>query len=431
MARITWGLGIPKQFKELITPTKHWRHIVFHGGRASGKSWSVAQSLLFWGSQKKLRILCCREIQNSIAESVHKLLCDLIDTYNLPGWSIQRESIKNVNGTDIIFYGLKKDSQKIKSLEGVDICWVEEAQTVSTSSIDVLVPTIRTEGSYFIWTFNRLSESDPVWVKLCQKPNDDTYVKQVNSADINQEFLSGVVIYEREKMKKENQDLWEHVWNGKPLTAMSGSVFGKQIDLAYSDKRICNVPYDGSVPVYTAWDLGIGDSTAIWFFQLVNREIHFIDHYENCGEELGHYIEIINARPYKYAKHYLPHDAKARELQSGLSREEFFHKTGILNTDILSPNTSGMGIELTRGLFSRMWIDENNCERGIECIKAYHYAYDEKNRLNRTKPEHDWSSHSSDCFQYAAMAIEKLEKVASGGGPQFLVEKLTDEFGFY
>ena len=159
-------IDIPDAFIELVQPSRPWRHYCYHGGRSSAKSTTVGSVLDAFGTNAKKRILCCREVQNSIAESVHKLLADQIIKYKLPGWEITRETIRNRNGSEFIFKGLRGNAQSIKSLEGIDICWVEEAQTVSTESIDILIPTIRKQGSFFIWTFNRLAENDPV-ANLC------------------------------------------------------------------------------------------------------------------------------------------------------------------------------------------------------------------------------------------------------------------------
>ena len=418
---------LPKPYKDLFE-SKSYRNYVYHGGRGSGKSWTVAYFILLQCRMKKIRVLATRETQNSIADSVHKLLSDLIIKNDWSDFEVQREAIRNtVTGSEIIFKGLKKDSQAIKSLEGIDICWVEEAQSVSQGSIDILIPTIRNEDSIVIWTANRLTQADPFWVRIAQKPSKDTFVKQVNSHDV-EKIVPKVLKDERQKMKEIDEDMYRHIWLGEPLTTATGVVFGKQIDQAYKDKRIRSVPYDSSVLVYTAWDLGVSDSTSIWFYQLVGSEIHFIDHYENAGEQLSHYLSVINEKPYNYAKHFLPHDARARELQSGKSRESFFKENGFYNIDILPPNKDGIGIELTRGKFSRIWLDDKKCERGLECLKAFHYDYDEKNRLYKNKPAHDWSSHSASAFMYAIMSLDRM---TVKNGPEFLVDSMEDKYGFY
>lgn len=406
-------IDVPKPFLELFQPSKQWRHICFHGGRSSAKSTTVAIDLAILATQKPLRILCCREVQNSIADSVHKLLSDMITKYKLSGWDIGREYIRNRNGSEFIFKGVRGNAQSIKSLEGVDICWVEEAQSISMESIDILIPTIRKPGSYFIWTFNRLTENDPVWERIASHPDDRTYVRQVNSEEV-EGLLSEEVIHEREKMRKENPELFSHVWLGQPLTVTTGSIYGKQLAQAREDGRIGRVPYDGSAPVYAALDLGVGDSTAICFFQTVGQEIHFIDYYESSGEDLAHYINVLANKPWEYRQIFLPHDARARELQTGKTREEFFREHGYSNVTILRPSNHQFGqddINMTaRPKFSRCWFDEKKCARLLECLRAYHYEYDEKNRLLRDKPKHDWSSHAADAFMYSLIAeTEQIE----------------------
>lgn len=407
-------IEVPKEFKVLFNLDSDLRHIVLYGGRASGKSTSVALSLLVLGMNKKLRILCTREVQNSIADSVHKLLSDLISKYKLNTWEVQKDIIRNKQtGSEIFFKGLHNNSQSIKSIEGIDIVWVEEAQSVSADSINTLVPTIRKTGSRLIWTFNRLTENDPVWELIVKKADNRTFVQKINS-DAIESLLSKEIIEEREKMRIDNPEMFDHVWLGEPMTAKTGSVFGKQLAQARSEGRITKVPYDASTGVYTAWDLGIGDSTVIWFFQVVGRGIHFIDHYEGSNEDLGHYISYIQNKPYQYTTHFLPHDSKARELQTGMTRVEFFNNHGIYNIEVLRPTNFSLGQDdidlVARPKFSLCWFDEEKCQRGLECLRAYHYEYDEKNKLLRNKPEHDWSSHSSSAFIYALMAkTEQLD----------------------
>ena len=407
-------IEVPKEFKVLFDLDSDLRHIVLYGGRASGKSTSVALSLLVLGMNKKLRILCTREVQNSIADSVHKLLSDLISKYKLNTWEVQKDIIRNKQtGSEIFFKGLHNNSQSIKSIEGIDIVWVEEAQSVSADSINTLVPTIRKAGSRLIWTFNRLTENDPVWELIVKKADNRTFVQKINS-DAIESLLSKEIVEEREKMRLDNPEIFDHVWLGEPMTAKTGSVFGKQLAQARSEGRITKVPYDASTGVYTAWDLGIGDSTVIWFFQVVGREIHFIDHYEGSNEDLGHYISYIQNKPYQYTTHFLPHDSKARELQTGMTRVEFFNNHGIYNIEVLRPTNFSLGQDdidlVARPKFSLCWFDEEKCQRGLECLRAYHYEYDDKNKLLRNKPEHDWSSHSSSAFIYALMAkTEQLD----------------------
>lgn len=220
-------ISLAEPYKELFNPK--WRHIVYHGGRASGKSTAVAYALLLRGRQSKLRILATRELQNSIADSVHKLLKDLIDRHGFTDYYVEKERITNtVTGTEFIFKGLRKDSQAIKSLEGVDLCWVEEAQTITKGSIDILIPTIRKDGSQLLWTFNRTLELDPVYVELCKNPDTKTFIAHVNS-DVLEAIgqLPQTMIEEREKMKVNDPSLYTHIWLGQPLAQGDNAIISR------------------------------------------------------------------------------------------------------------------------------------------------------------------------------------------------------------
>lgn len=399
---------VPKPFKELFQPTKPWENLFYYGGRGGGKSTTVAISLLVDGSKRQQRGVCCREFQNSIEDSVHALFADLIEKYHFVNWVVQERRIFNrKTDSSIVFKGMHGSPQTIKSFEGADWAWVEEAQSVSADSVDVLIPTIRKAGSRIIWTMNRLTENDPAWERVAKNPDDLTYVCKVNSYDI-ETLLSDKTKHDREKMRRDNPELFEHIWLGEPLTAKTGSVFGKQMAQAREDGRISTVPYDGSTGVYTAWDLGVSDSTVIWFFQNIAGYINFIDYYEGSGEDLGHYISVLKSKPYNYATHFLPHDAMHRELQNNKTRVEFFADNGITNVEVLRPTKFKLDqndIDLVaRPKLSLCRFDEKKCQRGIDCLRAYHFSYDDKNKLLRDKPEHDWSSHASSAFIYALIA---------------------------
>jgi phage terminase large subunit len=176
---VTVTVKFLNEFKELFN--EQWRNIVFYGGRGSGKSRHVAIALLLRGRTKKLRILCTREIQNTIKDSVHKLLSDLIDQYGFTDYEVTERAIRNtITGTEFIFAGLRHNVNEIKSMEGIDICWVEEAQSISEASLKVLVPTIRKPGSQLIYTFNRLTELDPVYVRYVMTKRKRTYAQMIN-----------------------------------------------------------------------------------------------------------------------------------------------------------------------------------------------------------------------------------------------------------
>jgi len=209
-------IDIPIEFKPLFN--NNWREAAIYGGRYSLKSHTIARYLLIKARESKIRIGCFREFQNSIAESSHQLLSDLIKEYELNDFKITDNSIVNtINGSDFLFKGLYLNEQSVKSIEGIDIAWVEEAQTVSEKSIEVLTPTIRNKGSRIIYTYNRVEEEDPVHKRLVIDGRPNTLIIYVNY-DIAQKygFLPDAVLLEIEDDKKRRPDLFKHKWLGEP-----------------------------------------------------------------------------------------------------------------------------------------------------------------------------------------------------------------------
>lgn len=190
--------------------------------------------------------------------------------------------------------------------------------------------------------------------------------------------------------------------------AILGAYFGKGVADAERSGRICDVPYEPSIPVYTAWDLGIGDSTALWFFQVASDGVRFIDHYEAHGQPLGHYASVIAAKPYKVDTDWVPHDAKVRELGTGRTRVETLKELG-RHPKLVPDHRIEDGINAARVGFSRFWFDQTKCKLGLEALRQYRTDYDEKLKVFKNTPKHDWTSHTADAFRYAAMAWRELK----------------------
>ncbi len=191
--------------------------------------------------------------------------------------------------------------------------------------------------------------------------------------------------------------------------AIQGAYYGTDMADAETGKRIVSVPYDKASSVITAWDLGIGDSTSIWFAQQVGQEIHLIDYVENSGVGLDWYVKEIRARPYVYGEHLFPHDVEARELGTGKSRKEVLEQLGLQVT--LSPKLGvDDGINAARNILNRCWFDADKCARGIEALKQYRRDWDDKGKVWRSKPMHDWTSHAADSFRYLATGLKATTK---------------------
>jgi len=391
---------IPKAFSELFEPH---RYKGYYGGRGGGKSFAAASALVVKGAEKPMRMLCCREIQRSIKDSSKRLIDDRIRAFGLEKFYHSTETeIRGVNGSLFLFSGLKTNPEAIKSMEGVDIAWVEEADKISQRSLELLIPTIRKDNSEIWFTWNPVSELDPVDRMLRgQTPPPDSIVRQVNF-DQNP-FFPDVLKEEAEFMRKQDPVKYAHIWQGGYNDVKEGAYYAKQISDAISQNRITHVPHNPEMPVFAVFDLGMADLTTIWFFQLAGGEVHLIDYYESQYTSATEDAVFLNQKGYNYKTLWLPHDGKAKQKGTGKSTQEIFQGLGF-NVQIV-PNISVMaGIDAARTLFPRCYFDSIKCEAGLRALKAYHEDYNEDLRIGKG-PKHDWSSHASDAFRYLAVVF--------------------------
>lgn len=200
--------------------------------------------------------------------------------------------------------------------------------------------------------------------------------------------------------------------------AQEGTYYARQFEKIYRENRITTVPYEPALPVYTAWDLGVSDDTAIWFFQFFGMEIRVIDYYENSGEGLPHYATVIDTKNYRYRKHFAPHDISVRELGSGLSRIETARKLGLLFERVPTNIDLPGGIEHCREMLQYCWFDESRTEAGRKALENYKREWNEKHACYQSSPLHDWTSHGADAFRTMAVAwkMGRISATAAGGG---------------
>lgn len=187
--------------------------------------------------------------------------------------------------------------------------------------------------------------------------------------------------------------------------SISGAYYSEQFDRAEADGRLTTIEYDPLLPVHTAWDLGMSDSTTIWFYQKHNNQIRIIDCYEGTGEGLEHYIKLLQSKPYVYGEHYAPHDIKVRELGTGKSRLEHAQSLG-LRFRVVKQIPVVDGINCVRSMLLRCWFDKARCKNGIQALKQYRKKYDEDRQCFDKKPLHDWSSHFADAFRYLCVSLD-------------------------
>jgi phage terminase large subunit len=290
----------------------------------------------------------------------------------------------------------------------------EYAQMPASLFSEVIRPALsdRQGWAMFIGTpkgkneFYRLYEQakdDPAWMVRIYRASETGIIPDDELADARK-------LMDEDEYAQEYECSW--------TAAIQGSYYGKLLSQALADGRIGRVPYEPRLPVYTVWDLGIGDATAIWFAQLHGREIRLIDYYEQSGEGLPHYAKVLQERGYVYGEHFAPHDIQVRELGSGKSRIEIAQSLGIRFR--VAPNVSiEDGIEAVRSTLPLCWFDEQRCRQGLDALQHYRREWDDKRGEFKPRPLHDWSSHGSDAFRYLALGLKEKTEPKAPRKPQY------------
>jgi phage terminase large subunit len=399
----------PEKLQCLFEPANS-RYRVLFGGRGGAKSWGVARALLILAAKDKLRVLCAREFQTSIKDSVHKLLSDQISELGLDGfYEITQASIRGKNGSEFFFVGLKNNISNVKSFEGVDICWVEEAQTVTKSSWNVLIPTIRKEKSEIWVTFNAELETDDTFQRFVAHPPRDCVIEKINWYD-NPWFPETLRI-EKDNLKERDIEAYNTVWEGICRQTVDGAVFAKEMQSAELEGRIMRVPYDPAKPVHAVFDLGWADATAIWFIQFIGMEIHLIRYLEDNQRTISDYLSQMQTFGYVYDTLWLPHDAQNKTLASnGRSIEEIVRAAGY-KVQITAKVPVSDSINAARTIFPKCYFDREDCSDGLQCLRHYRYDVDPDTKMFSKSPLHDQYSHGADAFRYIGLVVNEPRKV--------------------
>jgi phage terminase large subunit len=383
------------------------RYLVLKGGRGSAKSHSIARGLLILAGDIPLRVLCGREIQRSIRDSVHRLLGDTIAELQMDDhYQVMDTEIRGKNGSLFSFAGLAAHTvDTIKSYEGYDICWLEEAQSLSQKTLDVLIPTIRKPRSRFIVSMNPRLKTDPASKRWLIKPDQMTRVITMNWRD-NPWFKDTELEAERIAHKERDPDTYDHIWEGAHLPAVEGAIFFGEIQSAEAQGRIRDVPYDPMLKVHTFWDLGRADSTSIIMCQVVGSEIRIFDFIEDSNKALSHYVAELQERRYNWGDDYIPHDGFHRRIETGKSTADLLQGFGrsVQRTPDVGVLT---GIQTAREVFPRVYVDKSKCERLI--IHLQNYRWDvPTNDKDATRPRHDEHSHAADAWRYMCVSAHLL-----------------------
>lgn len=389
---------IPSEFARLLD--RDWREALVEGGRYSLKSHTVGRVCLIRAMQEKTRILCGREFQNSINESVHQLLADLIELYDLSMFEVTRDSIINtLNGSDFLFKGVRHNAQSIKSIEGVDLFWGEESQTFSRESIDIITPTIRKPGSQIIWTMNRLYELDPIYARLVIANMPGTLHIQANY-DVAQKYgwLPPEILAEIEHDRAVDPDLYTHKWLGQPVSQADTAIMSRTAVLQAMDRQV-----DAEGAIEVGVDVArMGNDRTVFkkrkglklvatkeYTKLRTTEVCdklelFVDYDKTVLLKIddtglgGGVVDEMMVRGYRVLAINFGAKAYDPDKYPNLISEAWFYLASIVDTIQLD-----MDDELLQELTSRLWKMDSKGRRAVESKDDY------KKRGNRSPDKAD------------------------------------------
>jgi phage terminase large subunit len=398
----------PKKLAFLFQPHQYK---VAYGGRIGLKSWNFARALLIIGASKPLRVLCTREVQKSIKDSVHSLLVDQIQNLGLGQfYEVTDHEIRGPNGTQFLFAGLASHTiESIKSFEGVDIVWVEEARPVTERSWRILLPTIVRKTGAEVWiTFNPELDDDPVYRRFVIDPPENCVTVKMSYHDAKE---MGWFSDEAEKLRKHDERTmkpaeYKNIWEGECMPAVQGAIYADEIAFALENKRIADIPYDPALKVNVIWDLGWNDSTFLILVQKHLSALRVIEVIEDDHKTYDWYSSELRLKRYNWGKMFLPHDAFHATPETGQTPAQILTK---LDWNCMKvPNQSiELGIKTARMGFKQVYFDKTKAERLIQCLKRYKRNIP-VNTGEPATPVHDEYSHGADCFRYMSLVASVM-----------------------
>lgn len=365
----------------------------------------MARALLIKAANEPTRVLCAREIQRSIKQSVHTLLNDQIQALGLGAfYEVLEAEIRGLNGSTFSFTGLATNTvESIKSFEGCDIVWVEEAQTVSKKSWDILIPTIRKPNSEIWVSFNPNIDTDDTYKRFVVETPDNAKVVKVNYTD--NPWFPEVLEIERQHSLKTNPD-YANIWEGDCKAAVDGAIYSNEIREAQEGNRITTVPYDPMMKVHVVMDLGWNDSMSVILCQKGISDLRIIGYIEDDHRTLDSYSAQLKNLSYNWGTMFLPHDGQSKDFKHGISAEDIMKKLG-WDIRIVPKADIESGIKLARMNFHRIYFDKS-AQRLVECLKNYRRSINSATN-EPGAPLHDEYSHGADAFRYLCTSIESMK----------------------
>lgn len=397
-------VAFPEKLRDLFQPH---RYKCAYGGRGGAKSWGFARALLIQGAEKPMRILCTREVQKSIKDSVHSLLSDQIQALGLGSfYQVLETEIRGKNGTQILFAGLASHTvESIKSYEGVDRVWVEEARAVSERSWKILTPTIRKPGSEIWISFNPELDDDPAYQRFVVNPPPDCWTVKINYLD--NPWFPEVLEKERLHAKATLPKIeYENIWEGACLPAVSGAIYADEVAKAVETGRVTAVPYDSGLKVHVVWDLGWNDSMFLILAQKHLSALRIIEVIEDDHKTYDWFSAELLTRRLNWGTMWLPHDAFHATPESGRTPARILSDLGWKTRQV--PNQPiETGIKSARMAFGQMHFDKVKADRLIQCLKRYRRNIPTATN-EPASPVHDEYSHGADAFRYLALVAPQL-----------------------
>lgn len=323
-------------------------------------------------------------------------------TQPIPGREVNEAELRVdlPGGRRVRLYGADNpDALRGVYLDGVVLD--EYAQMRPRLWSEILIPCLSDRDGWAIFIGTPKGRNAFWEIYDAARKNPDWYAAMYRASETG--ILSEAVLDDARAQMSEDE--YEQEYECSFLAALAGAYYGKQMAAADKDGRIGRVPWDPAYPVITAWDLGIGDATSIWFVQLVGREVRVIDFYEATGVGAEHYVKVLRERPYTYKDTILPHDADADEWGTGRSRLSTLDSLGARDLRVLPRTPVEDGINAARNLLPRCYFDADKCEIGIEHLRQYRAEWDEKMNTFKPRPRHDEHSHGADAFRYLAMGL--------------------------
>ncbi len=394
----------PEKLRFLFHPK---RYKIAYGGRGSGKSWGYARALLIQAATQKIRVLCTREVQKSIKDSVHKLLSDQIQALGLGQFfEVLETTIRGRNGSEFLFAGLSTQTvESIKSYEGIDRCWVEEAQKVTKRSWTILIPTIRKDLSEIWVSFNPELDDDETYQRFVVNTPPSAHVVKVNYSD-NPWFPS---VLEDERAHAERtlpSDEYRNIWEGDCKAAVDGAIYADEIRDATENGRICNVPYEPKLKAHVILDLGWNDLMAVSIVQRQLSELRVIEYFEEDHRTLDWISAELRNRHLNWGKMFLPHDGAHGDYKTGKSAIQIMRdlKWSVFQ----APNKAiETGIKEARAALSRTYFDKTKAALLVSRLKRYKRGIPESTG-EPGAPVHDINSHGADNYRYIAVSAAQM-----------------------